>query len=72
MTFTRLSLFYQYAVKKHWARENIIRKVEIPSDADAVRMNVLTPEQEKLYFATCLWMDKALTISSVNERYLCR
>jgi len=54
-----LSLFYQYAAKKHWARENIIRKVEIPSDADAVRMNVLTPEQEKLYFATCLWMDKA-------------
>jgi len=54
-----LSLFYQYAVKKHWARENVIRKVEIPSDADAVRMNVLTAEQEKLYFATCLWMDKA-------------
>jgi integrase len=54
-----LSLFYQYAMKKHWARENTIRKIEIPSDADAVRMNVLTPEQEKLYFATCLWMDKA-------------
>jgi|HubBroStandDraft_1064217.scaffolds.fasta_scaffold98713_2 integrase len=63
-----LSVFFQYAVKKHWTRENIVRKVEIPSDADAVRMNVLTPEQERIYFETCLWMDKASRFApSMND-----
>lgn len=54
-----LSTFFQYSVKKHWARENVIRKVEIPSDADAVRMNILSPVDERKYFDACLWMDKA-------------
>ena len=54
-----LSIFWQYAVRKNWARENIIRNVDIPSGKDAVRMTVLTPQQESLYFETCLWMDKA-------------
>lgn len=54
-----LSLFFQYAVKKHWARENLVSKVEIPSDADAVRMNILSAAQECLYFDTCRWMAKA-------------
>lgn len=54
-----LSVFWQYAVRKHWARENVIEKVSIPSAAAAVRINVLSPEQERLYFDTCLWMDKA-------------
>lgn len=54
-----LSVFWQYAVRKHWARENIIEKVTIPSAKDAVRMNVLSPETERRYFDTCLWMHKA-------------
>jgi integrase len=54
-----LSLFWQYAVRKNWARENIIRHVDIPSGKDAVRMNVLSSEQEALYFETCFWMDRA-------------
>ena len=54
-----LSLFWQYAVRKTWARENIIRSVNVPSGKDAVRMNVLSPEQERLYFANCKWMDRA-------------
>jgi site-specific recombinase XerD len=45
-----LSVFWQYAVRKNWARENIIRNVDIPTGKDAVRMNVLSPEQESLYF----------------------
>ena len=30
-----LSRFFCYAIKQRWTRENPIRKVEIPSDADA-------------------------------------
>jgi cytoskeletal protein CcmA (bactofilin family) len=45
-----LSTFFQYAIKQHWTRDNPIRRVEIPSDADAVRMHVLTSQEEKQYF----------------------
>jgi len=54
-----LSVFWQYAVRKHWARENILEKVSIPSAAQAVRINVLSPETERRYFEACRWMDKA-------------
>ena len=51
-----LSIFWQYAVRKNWARENILRNVDIPSGKDAVRMNVLSPEQEILYSRhACGW-----------------
>jgi site-specific recombinase XerD len=46
-----LSTFFQYAVKQHWTRENPIANVEIPSDAEAVRIHVLSAAEEKLYFA---------------------
>jgi len=48
-----LSPFFDYAIKHNWARENPVRKVEIPSDADAIRIHVLSPAEEALYFATC-------------------
>ena len=35
-----LSKFFGHAIKQHWARENPIRNVEIPSDEDAVRIHV--------------------------------
>jgi integrase len=46
-----LSTFFQYGVKQHWTRDNPIANVEIPSDAEAVRIHVLTDAEEKLYFA---------------------
>jgi len=46
-----LSTFFRYAIKQHWVRENPLRRVEIPSDADAVRIHVISPAEEKLYFA---------------------
>jgi integrase len=46
-----LSLFFQFAEKRGWSAGNPVRKVQIPSDRDAVRMTVLTVEQEKAYFA---------------------
>ena len=45
-----LSTFFGYSIKQHWIRENPIRNVEIPSDADAVRIHVLTTKEEKVYF----------------------
>lgn len=46
-----LSGFFEYAQKHNWARHNPVRQVDIPSDKDAVRMHVVTPAEEALYFA---------------------
>lgn len=45
-----LSTFFSYAIKQYWTRVNPIRGVEIPSGADAVRIHIITPLEEKLYF----------------------
>jgi integrase len=45
-----LSKFFGYALKQRWARENPVRQVSIPSDADAIRIHVLTAEEERGYF----------------------
>jgi len=45
-----LSKFFGYAIKQRWTRENPVREVDIPSDADAVRMHILTAGEEKEYF----------------------
>lgn len=46
-----LSLFFQYTEKRGWSAGNPVRKVQIPSDRDAIRLTVLTDEQENAYFA---------------------
>jgi integrase len=46
-----LPKFFGYAVKQRWTRENPMRNVEIPSDADAIRMHILTSDEEKQYFS---------------------
>jgi integrase len=45
-----LSLLFQYGSKHYWCRANPVREVEIPSDADAVRMHVLSAAEEAKYF----------------------
>ncbi len=45
-----LSLFFQYAMKKSWADANPVKEVSIPSDQDAVRIHVITPEEQTTYF----------------------
>jgi integrase len=45
-----LSSFFQYSIRKHWTKKNPIDEVEIPSDADAVRLHVLTAAEETDYF----------------------
>ena len=45
-----LSTFFGFATKQHWARENPIRNVVIPSDANAIRIHVINASEEKIYF----------------------
>jgi integrase len=45
-----LSKFFAVAIRKHWAASNPIREVDIPSDAEAVRIHPLTVEEESEYF----------------------
>jgi len=55
-----LSLFFQHGMKQRWCTANRVREVEIPSDKEAVRNNVLTPQQEEKYFRVAKTMvDKA-------------
>jgi site-specific recombinase XerD len=48
-----LSLLFQYGMKHGWCRINPIREIEIPSDQDAERINVLSKAQEIAYLTTC-------------------
>ncbi len=45
-----LSIFFQWAVKAGYARQNPVKEVKRPSDAAAIRERILTPAEEKLYF----------------------
>lgn len=44
-----LSLFFQYAIRHNWLRDNLVTADVVPSDRDAVRMHVLTRTEEAMY-----------------------
>lgn len=46
-----LSVFFRFAKRHNWCRGNPVDDVEIPSDADAERIYVLSAEDEARYFA---------------------
>ena len=46
-----LSLFFQWAVKNRYARENPTRAADKPSDKDAKREHVLSEAEERAYFS---------------------
>ena len=46
-----LSKFFRYAVKHNWCRDNPVRKAELPSDAESMRIHVLSAAEEQKYFA---------------------
>jgi integrase len=48
-----LSPLFKYGINHNWCSMNPVDRVKIPSDADAVRIHVLTPAEEMLYFGTC-------------------
>lgn len=45
-----ISTFFRYAIKQRWTRENPVRNITIPSDAEAVRIHVISADEEKHYF----------------------
>jgi integrase len=59
-----LSLLFQYGIKHNWCKVNPVRDVEIPSDKDAVRINVLSKAQELAYFTAC----EVLRIEKLKHR----
>ena len=46
-----LSLLFQYGKQHNWCKVNPVEEVEIPSDAEAIRMHVLTADEERRYLA---------------------
>lgn len=48
-----LSPLFKYAATHNWCAVNPVEKVKIPTDADAVRIHVLTPAEEMRFFETC-------------------
>jgi integrase len=48
-----LSLFFQYAEKHGWRRDNPVRKVEMPSAGESDAIHVLTADEERTYFEAC-------------------
>lgn len=44
-----LSPLLKYGINHNWCSVNPV-ELKIPSDAEAVRVNVLTPAEEMLYF----------------------
>lgn len=49
-----LSKFFGYAIGHNWVKRNPFRGVEIPSDADSVRMFILDHAEEISYFQTAI------------------
>jgi len=45
-----MSKFFRFAVKQNWTRDNPVENVSIPPEADAIRIHVLTAEEETAYF----------------------
>jgi site-specific recombinase XerD len=48
-----LSPLFKYGMTHGWCTANPVKGVKIPSDAEAMRIHVVSPAEEALYFATC-------------------
>jgi len=69
-----LSTFFQYAKKHNWCRDNPTRDddFEIPSDADAVRIHVLSTEEERAYFAAAVRFPNLYDLGKLMLNQGCR
>lgn len=64
-----LSPLFEYGINHNWCALNPVRKVNIPSDADAQRIHVLTPGEEMTYFDACRRLrDQQLAQSAVTAK----
>jgi site-specific recombinase XerD len=60
-----LSKFFKFAIKQGWCHDNPVLAEDIPSDKDAERINVQSPEQEQAFF-------DAIKLKWPKLRDLCR
>ncbi len=67
-----LSKFFRYAMKHNWRRDNPVQEVEIPSDAEAVRIHVLTEAEEMVYFEAAKRYPNLHDLGRVMIRQGCR
>lgn len=67
-----LSKFFRYAMKHNWRRDNPVQEVEIPSDAEAVRIHVLTEAEEMVYFEAAKRCPNLHDLRRVMIRQGCR
>ncbi|MBZ5727880.1 MAG: hypothetical protein LAP87_23160 [Acidobacteriia bacterium] len=63
-----LSPLFRYGMDHNWCSTNPVQRVKMPSDADAVRMHVLTPAEEMLYFETCTRLAAQLRAEAARRR----
>ena len=63
---TSLGKFFKFGVVKDWCHSNPVHEDDVPSDKDAVRIQIVTPEEERCYFA------KALKLGLRQLHDLCR
>ena len=67
-----LSKFFRYAMKHNWRRDNPVQEVEIPGDAEAVRIYVLTEAEETVYFEAAKRYPNLHDLGRVMIRQGCR
>lgn len=65
--FHALSLLFQYAMTHGWCHRNPVEDIEMPSDQDAMRTFVLSPEAEVAFFAA---IDALIQEKSAAKRRL--
>jgi integrase len=66
-----LSPLFKYGIAHNWCRENPVTAANLkshgakmPSDAEAVRIRVLTPAEEMAYFEACVRPPEKITVKS--------
>ncbi len=69
-----LSPLFKYGIAHNWCRDNPVTAAnlkshgaKIPSDADAVRIHVLTQAEEMAYFEACLRPPERITVKSKDH-----
>lgn len=63
-----LSPLFKYGIRHNWCTRNPVNDVKIPSDGDAVRIHVLAPAEEMLYFDTCRQLAAELRADAVSAK----
>ena len=63
-----LSPLFEYGINHNWCALNAVGKVNVPSDADAQRIHVLTVAEEITYFDTCLRLRDQHLVQSAAAR----